>query len=36
MQRTGITFFGTPNPRITRFPLTRILAYVRASWGIPR
>ena len=25
---------NTPSPRITRFPLTRILAYVRVSGGI--
>ena len=29
-------FDYTPSPCITRFPLTRILAYVRASGGIPR
>ena len=32
----GGGFVCTPSPRITRFPLTHILAYVCASGGMPR
>ena len=32
----GGEFVCTPSPRITRFSLTHILAYVCASGGMPR